>query len=359
MVAERNSAVSMAKGLAIIMMVLAHAILSGYSWKFINMFHMPVFFFASGYCFKESYLSDLKMFVLKRIKGLYVPYIKYSLFFLACHNLFFHFNIYSDMYGGWAGGVSHVYGINEFFVRAVHIVTRMFDHEQLLGGYWFLHALLCASLLAYFCIRFLKKNIISIAALLFMSFLTSYLNFHIPIVGIGTKEFVAALIFLVAYLVKKNKLIERVGYWLVPVSVFVVAVGTFLWQMDFLHIHYIKLVPWLLSALLGVMGCFKLCYLIGRFRPVSIFLSYVGDNTLPILTWHFLCFKVMSLYIVLHYDLPIQRLAEFPVVLEYNNIYWIGYLVVGVALPLVINFALGGLRKKISFKKRIYEKKGT
>ena len=54
----RDHGVSIAKGIAIILMVLAHTRFSQYGGFYINMFHMPLFFFMSGYCFKEKYLDE-------------------------------------------------------------------------------------------------------------------------------------------------------------------------------------------------------------------------------------------------------------------------------------------------------------
>ena len=74
---------------------------------------------------------------------------------------------------------------------------------------------------------------------------------------------------------------------------------------------------------------------------VSRFLVFVGDNTLDILTWHFLCFKLVSLLLIWIYALPIERLAEFPVIEEFAyQGWWVMYLVVGVATTLVINWII-------------------
>ena len=51
---NRNENVSLAKGLGIILMVLGHTGFSYYGNGFIYMFHMPLFFFLSGYFLKRS-----------------------------------------------------------------------------------------------------------------------------------------------------------------------------------------------------------------------------------------------------------------------------------------------------------------
>lgn len=87
-IANRDNSISMTKGLAIILMVISHAPFSKIGWQFISMFHMPLFFIVSGYCFKENYLNDSCIYLRKRIKGAYWPYVKYQLLFLLLHNVF-------------------------------------------------------------------------------------------------------------------------------------------------------------------------------------------------------------------------------------------------------------------------------
>lgn len=75
---RKDDSISVAKGLAILLMVLAHAGFPEYGNRMIYMFHMPLFFFISGYLFKDCYLFDLKAFITQRIKKLYIPFVKYG-----------------------------------------------------------------------------------------------------------------------------------------------------------------------------------------------------------------------------------------------------------------------------------------
>ncbi len=166
----RDNNVTIAKGLAIILMVFGHAIaycsdvkdcgissVYGWTYDFIYMFHMPVFFFLAGYCFKEKYLNTPKVFLMKRIKGLYKPFVKWGLIFLLFHNVFCYLQIYNEEYG-LPGAASVMYHWKDFAVHALHIVTRMTDAEHMLGGYWFLHTLFFASLIGFVGIRIGKPK---------------------------------------------------------------------------------------------------------------------------------------------------------------------------------------------------------
>lgn len=152
----RDESVTIAKGLAIILMVMAHARCPQIIQMFINMFHMPLFFFFSGYCFKEYYLDDWRSFFVKRVTGVYVPYVKWGLLFLVLHNVFFYLNLYNGEYG-FRGNVSHLYSVREVLINTLYVSTRLTDAEQLLGGYWFLHTLFFSSFIFYIVIKIFKK----------------------------------------------------------------------------------------------------------------------------------------------------------------------------------------------------------
>lgn len=150
--------ITIAKAIAIMLMVICHAGLPSVPSHFIAMFHMPLFFFVSGYCFKDKYLSDNKTFVMKRIKGLYVPFVKWSLLFLVLHNAFFYLNIYNGQFG-FKGDVSHLYTLKETLFNSAKILLAMTETEQLLGGYWFLKELFVGSLLSLLSFKFIKNSL--------------------------------------------------------------------------------------------------------------------------------------------------------------------------------------------------------
>ena len=87
-----NAYISAAKGIIIILMVIGHSGAPIPLQNSIYLFHMPCFFLISGYLFKEKYLNDAKQFIYKKVKGLYYPFVKWSLIFLLLHNIFYHIN---------------------------------------------------------------------------------------------------------------------------------------------------------------------------------------------------------------------------------------------------------------------------
>ncbi len=62
---------------------------------------------------------------------------------------------------------------------------------------------------------------------------------------------------------------------------------------------------------------------------------YAGNASLAIMALHFLAFKVVSLLQILIYGYGIDYLSAFPVIPDRINIWWVPYVVCGVALPLL------------------------
>lgn len=70
---KRIEWIDIARGIGIILVILGH-IGIGKIGKFIYSFHIPLFFFLSGYCFSGNGI-DIKDFLKKKVKKLIVPYI--------------------------------------------------------------------------------------------------------------------------------------------------------------------------------------------------------------------------------------------------------------------------------------------
>ncbi len=147
LIKQRNTNLAICKAIAIILMCAGHAEGPTLLVTFIYLFHMPVFFIAAGYFFDKKYLSDPWTFCKKRFQGLYVPFVKWSLFFLVFHNLFFKIGLMNEQYGNWSGGLTHPYSWYQFWQRLVHIIFSMGGYDEFLAGaFWFFRALLLASI---------------------------------------------------------------------------------------------------------------------------------------------------------------------------------------------------------------------
>lgn len=68
-----DPAISMLKGLAIILVVMGHSEWPMWILKPIYMVHMPIFFFVSGYLLKERHFTGSLTFIKRRLGGFGSP----------------------------------------------------------------------------------------------------------------------------------------------------------------------------------------------------------------------------------------------------------------------------------------------
>lgn len=228
-------------------MVMAHSECPEVIGRFIYMFHMPLFFIMSGYCFKKIYLNEPKRFLIRRLKGLYVPFVKYSLLFLVFHNVFFHLNIYNAEYG-YKGNISYLFSSADFIKKAVLIVTTMSGNEQLLGGYWFLRCLLLASLISLVTIKYIKPVkgaiLLAVAANVFALIPIPHINYVSLI-------FMSALFFMIGHIIRKYNVPVSGKYALTFAAI--TFVGSRLIHANMREYSAWQVIPYCLFATLGTL----------------------------------------------------------------------------------------------------------
>ena len=329
-----NPSVGYLKALGILLMVLGHSGNTLHINHFIYMFHMPLFFIASGYCFKEKYLSIPRQYIYNKVKGIYWPYVKWSLLFLLLHNVCFNLHLYSDQYG-WKEYVSHLYAPSEFLGLATSIIFKMQGHEQLLGGFWFLKALFWGSFIAWPIIRYVRQPLYGGVILIVICTILNKTQWQFPFVDISAQAFIAALLIVMGYSLAKYR-IKPFNYWQVTLAITITLIGSFVWNMELNQNSYSnkRFIPYIITAVLASWSFYSLFDKMKSSHGICAkVLDFIGKNTLTILTWHFLAFKLVSLLIIGVYGLPIERLAEFPVITEYSQQgWWIAYFIVAMVV---------------------------
>lgn len=151
-----NATLSIAKALCIILMVIGHSGCPAYLHDWIYLFHMPCFFLISGYLLNDRNIENLGYGIKKRFKNLWYPYVKWSIFFLLLHNVFYYWGFYPN-----------VYSMKEIAINAGKTLF-FYGSEQLLWPYWFLSASLIASIigLLYLKIRIITSTLTHISIMM-------------------------------------------------------------------------------------------------------------------------------------------------------------------------------------------------
>ena len=323
---QRDKTLDIAKGICIILMVIGHSGCPTYLNYFIYMFHMPCFFFISGWLLNDRYITDLKTGLIQKAKGSYYPFVKWTLIFLLFHNVFASMHIYENSYS-WQTSMERI-------VRAF----TMTGSEQLLGGFWFLISLFWASIISLLFLSTLSKHKIvtenKIRGGVILTLIIAMLWHYIPIAlpqMFGEQTILATAFYLSGYLFKKKKMEFKPFYasLLIIPALFAcfmhLAMDTEGWRVLVLYVIA-------MSAIGGVMSMSSIVAR-GKMAPI---LTYIGSKTLYILVFHFLAFKVVSSFVIQINCLPINELSHFPV-LEHAICYlWIIYSLTGIGLPMLV-----------------------
>lgn len=330
----RSNYISIAKAIGIILMVVGHSGCPDAIGKFIYLFHMPLFFVCSGYFFKEiSDKSALLSFYKKRMKRLYLPYIKWSLLFLLLHNFFRYIHITESI----------IYQ-KEDFIRQFIKMIAMTDYELLIRPFWFIKELLWASLIVA-TISYLNTRIPTrkqpeslFLIVLIASVISKFLPFF-PIIGDCSILCFSILYYYSGMLLYKYKRYIHLTYTTTILSFIIVLMGSFYFigttDMRFTNVY--NQIPYYLLSLAGIIMVLSISIKLEKNKMVSL-LYYIGNHTMPILALNLLALKLGNLIKIWIYDLPIEYLTSYTVIHVHNSWFWLIYTIIGVAIPLLIHF---------------------
>lgn len=358
---QRNTVISILKGIAIILMVIGHAEAPELVTNFIYTFHMPLFFMAAGYFFSRRYLSDPWPFISKRVKGLYFPFLKWSLLFLVLHNVWFHFGILNEQYGNWTGGVTHPYTLTEALSRLVMMVTGMNGYDEFMAGaFWFFRGLLVASIMFLLLYKLVDSRLRlspTASVLMICGAMVLFTAFHIgvgfkihTIPNGGWRETWGIFFFGMGTLFRTWESRYR-QHWGITLGcvVFLCFAATQHWSGMNNGGKWRDLVTLPLTGTAGFLMVHHLASLIDR-RDTRLrrWLIFVGDNTLYIFILHILAFKPVSWLKIQWYDLdPAQIGCHMVIHWQHTDFFWVVYSVAGVVLPIAALLAYRYARQSV------------
>lgn len=344
---KRIEFIDIAKGIGIILMVIGHTNPPQYVFNYIYIFHMPLFFILSGYFFNQETLRKPATFIYKKIKGLYIPYIKWGILFIILHNLFYLCHINKDFYS-----------LNEY-PSIIYNLLKMEKYELLLGPFWFFRELLLTSILV-FSIFFVGNKIkiqapirkLIIPFLLIIAVVCSKYNVNLPIIGYRTLT--ASCFFISGYYFKEHQkaIIDKIfNYYTFFIFIIIIAI------FAYIHPTYIGSISFdiPIAYILGIIGTITVIFISSKIKSsIKNFFIFCGRNTISIMALHLLSFKIVSYIKIILYNLDIQKLADWPVIsnTQQDNIFWIVYAAVGVLVPTTIIL----LQKKLISSLTVKEK---
>lgn len=274
---KRLSWLDVGKGLGMILVIFAHTELPYEIKKYIYTFHVPLFFFLSGYLFNSDDMP-FKTFFMKKFKGLIVPYLWFSLITY----LWLVFKFIIGLTGDAKVDILYAPILGTFY--AIRDSAGSIHN----GTLWFVTCLVCVELLFFFFIRTSKGNIKSLGIMLFISSVighvySAYIAKPLPW-SIDAALSVIAF-YGIGYLLNKYQyLLEKLMNFKYVILLFLInmVTGSLNSMVDIFANKFGNYILFYTGAISGTLVVVVLI----KYLNTSFTLEYIGKNTFILLALH-------------------------------------------------------------------------
>jgi len=320
------------KAINIFFVVLGHTVLSASYTKFIYAFHIPLFFFLSGYFFDYSKYPNFFLFFKKRFHQLLIPYFIINfLTYLAWlligrhtgEDALFQINLLEPFYGIFYGGHK-----------------GYFLHHN--APMWFLPCLFSTEMIFYLLFKSNSKILHYIFIVILLSlgvYGNYYQNISLPW-GLSVVPTTAILYGLGSWF--NHNAIQKFNYKkyliLIPLSFLGLLIfASFNIKVKVSAAEYGNYFYFWMAALWGILFFISIGnlveYLSLRFKINLKFLQFIGQNTLLIFSFHLVAGGLLKgfTYYLLKLPLEIYQLQWV------NHIYSLSSILLLVPVILIVN----------------------
>lgn len=269
---QRNDTITLMKAIAIMGMVAGHSLTKTPLEWFVGLFHMPVFFFCSGYCFKEKYLSDSKAYIIRKIKTIWWPTFLWIVALVLLQNILLDMGVIREE--DINGVLVHYYSLKDY-VKYILMGVLLHSHAPTFAGVWFLKMLLVATILGFFIIKYCKSHwfYTSMGILLLLSIvMLQMFPGHYPLVDQVHLPFLSTFFFLVGYDFKRKDYLKKISndvraVWTFLFCILTLVLGYNYWLSSMVSINAIYCVPFCVSAIGGVIAVYLLAKVVKKITP--------------------------------------------------------------------------------------------
>ena len=317
---SRNISLDIVRSIGIVCVILGHCLPYTQACAFIYQFHMGLFFFISGFFLKVPLnfrIFDFSSFIIQKIKSIYLPFVVVNFLFLIFNPFFYR---------------AHISLVNyeylDFFKAVIDILFFRTIETPILYPLWFLKSLFVSLVISYFIISVSRKYRYALLLFIVLYSIGYYFNSNeIAIKIISNRDLIACLLVFLGYTFKLHKswidLIHK--YWsiLIIVSFFILYCGSCWFVIDMKHdcFSFYGVLP--IMTIIGVIFCISLgdfvIYSKIRLQPLLL----IGRYSLFFYIIHPMAFKLVSLFIVWKYQLPIADNPFFCMNMWLGMIYYL------------------------------------
>lgn len=287
---KRKLWLDMAKGVAIILMVVGHTPIPRVASDFIYAFHMPLFFIASGFTSDYAKHKTIWSYVKHKTRTIMLPFVIYSVI-VVCLMLLVDNKAVVSLSGGW-------------------------------GGYalWFIPVLYLASIIAM-SVSGIKVSVLRYGAIAFLLLLGTCLDYcHVILPwAMSTVPYAAFSCLWGNILRNYQKWIETERhYWDIALLFVITVVISLFWRLDMAWNHITPVLPLTIGAFAGTLMVFRLSVLIERrMRFLATVLQNVGRETYIVVAFSQVTIMLINHFFTINPLLKYVFLVAILVMLKY------------------------------------------
>lgn len=338
---------------------------------YFGIFFLAMFLMVSGFTWNEKPTQtwhNTWELIKKRFKALMVPYFVYSIIFLLLTNVFVKLNLYPADLSREILGPDGYLGIEGFFLGllfvslglmgSVFMVTLWYFYQLFLV--YVLHAVVCSIFRKWIERRRLIFYLVLIAVvLLLMQFFNSLDGEKFKVVKVLSIRFLSCYVAFIMGVPARmiyNKL-NISSIHPVQVVLFVITAGLIYVMNTFTAVdlgagNITSVWSYAVCGILGFIFTFCLSNMLDNCKYTKKFantMSYIGQNTKPIMIYHLIFFKPVALIYILICGLSFDSLRQFPIVMDENyKLMWIFYSISGLTLSLLMDKLMKMLKEFIA-----------
>lgn len=339
------------KGIGIVFVVIGHVCPE--EMKFVYLFHLPVFFFVSGYLYNEDKYGDnpYKLFAA-RLKSSWIKYVYACWFIILMHNFF----VRNQMV--WLRGEEYT---------LVDVATRMANAmfgdtaEDFANALWYVPVAVIAicllGIIVYFSrkiYQFTKKTVLKYIFQMMCVLICTLAGYYLE-----DKQFVLSAHLQVSfvvmpflwggYLLRTSKI--QFQRYLNPFIAILCSLLLWITNQHYeLNLATLQVYPYMhLVAFAGIYVCMYIAKIIRRnIKLCSVFVAF-GEASFFIMAIHLpLCRLFDWAYIKLFYTDRFEELYYVISSVVFSEKLWPLYLFVGLGLSLCLAHVIKDLRENIS-----------
>lgn len=341
----RDNTIDIIKAIAIIAVVIGHACntdifegtLANFIVKFVYLFHLPVFFYCSGYIYKDKPIKSRLQSILKH------QYLPTTLFTLGS---FFLLPIYAKLQ------LANMYSNED--IRKRIIDTLVYNPRGfLVGALWFMPMFTISTLIFWGVNIVSRKNRFVLLGIAIILGITGVFYQYSSIIKPYSLDYALRMqpILALGLIAKEYKLVSYIkkhAFLTLSTSITLLLTATYFYYAHGSRAdnhHAITGIIYYPMIILGITFCSSLAELINNSYSQK-YISYIGQHTFIIMAMHFQAFKLVDLLLSKlfkeNYDMSIFPVSNPKL---YSRCL---YFIVGLCIPLII---ITSLRKIISLIK--------